>query len=96
VLLEDPGRVAVEFEQPELVLAADDDRSAVAPQMQSRSRGRRFAGPQLDQHARATEHAFEQDLDTATRVLVSVQPGRHDPGVVEHQQVTRSQQPRQV
>src|SRR5690606_31344536 len=96
-----PGQVwRREAEVVELPLApqnlCNQRLSRLSLEQQARAGLRRLARPHLGQCLTVAQHPLDQRLDAPPALLAPQQTCRNHPGVVEHQQVLRGQELRQI
>src|SRR5690606_39598643 len=65
-------------------------------QPQAGAGSRRFAGPDMSERSLRRGDPFNQDLHAPATFLLAAQACLDDPGVVEHKQIARPQQCRQL
>ncbi len=85
-----------EFDLGESAAPRDDPRALLIGQLEVRTRAQGFTGTRLEQAAVLVQYAFEQQLDLAAAWFARKQPRVDDASVVEHQQIARAQESRQV
>ena len=89
--------VAIETQQVKLAVATEHGRLARAIiEFDQRAGAARLARAHLHARLMRAEQAFDQDLDATAALLAAIQSRRQDAGIVEHQQIARLQQLRQL
>ena len=88
--------VAIEAQQEEVLAAPFDRRPHVVAKLKRSARRGPMAGPNQRQREIRLQYTLDQRLDPAAAGLVTEQACLDDAGVVEHEQVARSEQPLDV
>ena len=92
--LHEVGKVPVQGAQMEEFSLPTQALQAVAGlQHQSSSGLGRLAGTDMGQNLVGPQQALHEDLQPTPAFLMAEEAGTHDAGIIEYQQVTRSQQP---
>ena len=80
----------------QITLATGQHQARAIGELDDRSRPGRLAGADMGERLVRRQQTFDQDLDPSAGRLLTEQPGAHDAGVIEDEQVIRAQQARQI
>ncbi len=89
-------RIGAQLQLEQIVMARDESSLDAARQQHRHLVSQRLAGVNMGKNAPTGENAFEQDLHLAARGLDAEYTRRNDACVVEYEQISGSQQRREI